>query len=145
MVSHLEVDNEKEKNYAMVKLATPKKITLPNGKTFIARYKRVKRSELRPHIVIRRTYTQRAFSCGRRRRRRRAQQGQGIFDFVKRIAKNSLVRSIAKKGLEYAPGVYHNLARWVKNKTLKRILNSDAAHLVLNKVIKTADQRLGNG
>ena len=55
------------------------------------------------------------------------------------------MRSIAKKGLEYAPGVYHNLARWVKNKTLKRILNSDAAHLVLNKVIKTADQRLGNG
>ena len=32
-----------------------------------------------------------------------------------------------------------------KNKTLKRILNSDASHLVLNKVIKIADQRLGNG
>ena len=99
----MEVDNEKKKNYAMVKLATPKRVTLPNGKTFIVRYKRVKRSELRPHIVIRRTYTQRAPSCGRRRRRRRAQQGQGIFDFVKKIAKNSLVRSIAKKGLEYAP------------------------------------------
>ena len=28
---------------------------------------------------------------------------------------------------------------------IKRILNSDAAHLVLNKAIKTADQRLGNG
>ena len=27
----------------------------------------------------------------------------------------------------------------MKNKTLKRILNSDAAHLVLNKAIKTAD------
>ena len=54
------------------------------------------------------------------------------------------MRSIAKKGLEYAPGVYHNLTKRVKNKT-KRILNSDAAHLVLNKAIKTADQHLGNG
>ena len=49
------------------------------------------------------------------------------------------MRSIAKKGLEYAPGVYHNLTKRVKNETLKRILNSDVAHLVLNKAIKNAD------
>ena len=55
------------------------------------------------------------------------------------------MRSIAKKGLEYAPGVYHNLTKPVKNKTLKRILNSDAAHLVLSRAIKTANRRLGNG
>ena len=30
----------------------------------------------------------------------------------------------------------------VKNKTLKRILNPEAAHLALNKAIKTADQHL---
>ena len=53
------------------------------------------------------------------------------------------MRSIAKKGLEHAPGVSHNLTKRVKNKTLKRILNPDAAHLVLNKA--TADQRLSNG
>ena len=56
----LGVESEKKKNYAMVKLATPKRVTLPNGRTFIARYKRIKRSELPLHIVIRRTYTQRA-------------------------------------------------------------------------------------
>ena len=55
------------------------------------------------------------------------------------------MRSVAKKGLEYAPGVYHNLTKRGKNKTLKRILNSDTAHLVLFKAIKTADRRLGNG
>ena len=42
------------------------------------------------------------------------------------------------------PGIYHNLTKRMKNKTLKRILNSDAAHLALNKAIKTADRRLGN-
>ena len=128
----------------MVKLQVPKRVTLPNGRTFVARYKRIRRGELPPNIVMRRTYTQRAAPRGRRRRRR-AQQGQGIFDFVKKVARNPLVRSIAKKGLEYAPGVYHNLTKRVKNKTLKRILDSDAAHLALNKAIKTANNRLGNG
>ena len=100
----------RKKIYTMVKLNIPKRVTLPNGRTFIARYKRIKRSELPPNIVMRRTYTQRAAPRGRRRRRR-AQQGQGIFDFVKKVAKNLLVRSIARKGLKYAPGVYHNLTK----------------------------------
>ena len=117
-----------------MKLNVPKRVTLPNGRTFVARYKRIPRDQLPPNIVMRRTYTQRAAPRGRRRRR--AQQGQGIFDFVKKVARNPLVKSIARKGLEYAPGVYQNLAKRVKNKTLKRILNSDAAHLALNKAIK---------
>ena len=122
----------RKKIYTMVKLNIPKRVTLPNGRTFIARYKRIKRSELPPNIVMRRTCTQRAAPRGRRRRRR-AQQGQGIFDFVKKVAKNLLVRSIARKGLKYAPGVYHNLTKRFKNKTLKRILNSDAAHLEMKR------------
>ena len=145
LVSHLGWEMRRKKSYAMVKRATPKRVTLPNGRTFIAQYKRIKRSELSTHIVMRRTYTQRAAPCSRRRRRRGAQQRQSIFDFIKKAAKNPLVRSIAKKGFEYAPGIYHNLTKRVKKETLKRILNSDAAHLVLNKTIKTADQRLGNG
>ena len=76
-----------------------------------------------------------------RRRRVRAQQGQGIFDFV---ARNPLVKTISKKGLEYAPRVSHNLTKRVKSKTLKRILNSSAAHLALNKAIKTANDCLNN-
>ena len=52
-------------------------------------------------------------------RRRRRQRGRGIFDFVKKVAKNSLVKSLAKKGLEYAPGIYHNLTKQVKNNNLQ--------------------------
>ena len=131
----------RKKNYAMVKLQVPKRVALPNGRTFAARHKRIRRGELPPNIVMRRTYTQRAAPRGRRKLRR-AQQVQGIFDFVKKVARNPLVRSIAKKGLEYAPGIYH---KRVKNKTLKRILDSDAAHLALNKAIKTANNHLSNG
>ena len=128
----------------MVKLQVPKRVTLPNGRNFEARYKIIRRGELLSNIVMRRTYTQRAAPRGRRRRRR-AQQGQRIFDFVKKVARNPLVRSIAKKGLEYAPGIYHNLTKRVKNKTLKRTLHSDAARLALNKAIKTANNRLSYG
>ena len=123
-----------------MKLNVPKRVTLANGRTFVARYKRIPRDQLPPNIVMRRTYTQRAAPRGKRCRR--AQQGQGIFDFVKKVARNPLVKSIARKGLEYAPGVYQNLTKRVKNKTLKRILNSDAAHLALNKAIKIANNRL---
>ena len=44
----------------MMKLNVPKRITLLNGRTFVARYKRIPRDQLPPNIVMRRTYTQRA-------------------------------------------------------------------------------------
>ena len=115
-------------------------MTLPNGRTFVAHYKRIRRGELPPNTVMRRTYAQRAAPRGRTRRQ--AHQGQGISDFVKKVARNPLVRSVARKGLEYALGAYQNLTKRVKNKTLKRILNSDIAHSALNKAIKTANNCL---
>ena len=118
----------------------PKWVTLPNGRTFVACYKRIGRGELPANIVMKRTYTQR--DAPRGRRERRAQQGQEIFDFVIKVARNRLVRSIAEKGLEYMPDIYGHLTKRVKNKTLKRILNSDAAHLALNKSIKVANNLL---
>ena len=87
---------------------------------------------------MRRTYTKRAAPRGTRRR----QRGRWIFDFVKQIARNPLVKSFARKGLKHAPELYHNLSKRIKNKTLKSILNSDAANLALNKAIKTADNCL---
>ena len=77
--------NETKKNYVMIKLNVPKRVTLPNGRTFVACYERIPRDQLPPNIVMRRTYTQRAALRGRRRRRK-AQQRQGIFDFIKKVA-----------------------------------------------------------
>ena len=111
----------RKKKYAMMKLNVPKRVTLPNGRTFVARYKRIPWEELPPNIVMRRTYVQRAAPRGQRRR----QRGRRIFDFVKKVTRNPLVKSLAKKGIEYGPGIYHNLTKRVKNKTLSRILNSD--------------------
>ena len=81
----------RKKGYAMVKVNVPKRVTLPNGRTFVARYKRIPRGELPGNIVMRRTYTQRVVPRGHRHR----QRGRGIFDFVEKVEKNPLVRSIA--------------------------------------------------
>ena len=72
-------------NYAMRKLDSPKRVTLPNGRVFYSKYKRVKSSELPPNIILRRNYRQRAASRGRRRRV--TQQGRGIFSTLKKSPK----------------------------------------------------------
>ena len=64
----------------MMKLNVPKRVTLPNGRTFVARYKRILRDHLPPNIIMRRTYSQKAVPWGRRRRHR----WREIFDFVKK-------------------------------------------------------------
>ena len=68
----------RKRNYAMMKLNIRERVVLPNGKTFVAHYKRISGAELPPNIVMRRTYRQRAAPRGRRRR----QRGRGIFNFV---------------------------------------------------------------
>ena len=113
----------------MMKLATPKRVMLPNGRTFVARYKRIPRAHLPPNIIM-------------RRHRRRGKKGQGSFDFIKKVSKNPMVKSIAKQGLKYERAAYANLTGRVKSKTLKRILNSDMAHSTLNRTIRAANRRL---
>ena len=79
---------KRKENYAMKKLAVPKRVVLPNGRTFFARYKRIKRRELPAEIQMERTYKQRPAPRGRRRRRRvNQQQGQGFLDFAKKNSK----------------------------------------------------------
>ena len=88
---------------------------------------------------MRRTYRQRAAP---RNRRRRVVRGRGIASTVKKVLSNPMVRTLAKKGLEYAPGIYHNLPKRIKNKKAQRILNSDFAHLALSRGIKAANHLL---
>ena len=68
----------RKRNYAMMKLNVPKRVVLPNGRTFVACYKRISRAELPPNIVMGRNYRQRAVPRGRRRK----QKVRRIFDFV---------------------------------------------------------------
>ena len=69
-----------------MKLNVPKRVVLPNGRTFIAPYKRISRAELSPNFVMRRTYRQRA-----------APRGRGIFDFVLKSGQKPINLLTSKK------------------------------------------------
>ena len=72
-------------NILLRKLAQPKRVTLPNGRTSLARYKRVKRATLYPtNIRIKRTYT-RKIGPRRQRKPRKNQEGSGYIDSQKII------------------------------------------------------------
>ena len=58
----------RKNNYVMRRLDTPKKVTLPNGRTFYAKYQRVSRSRLPPNVIMKRWYKTRATPKGRRKR-----------------------------------------------------------------------------
>ena len=66
--------NEDKKNYVMRKVNVPKGMTLPNDRTFIARYKHMSTSQLPANVILKRTCRQRAAPRGTRRKRRRGEE-----------------------------------------------------------------------
>ena len=125
-----------KKNYVMKKLDVPKRVTLPNGRTFTARFRRATRTELPNNITMKRTYRNNFAKGARRRptgrRRRRVQSGRGLFSFIKKVAKNPILRNIARTGAQYLPGLYQGATNKIKNKNLKKILQSDTASGLVN-------------
>ena len=129
----------------MIKRARPKRVTLPDGRTFLARYRRATRDDLPPNIDLPRVYKQRAAPKGRRRRnryrerqraalRRRAQSGRGIGSFIKksfrlgkRALNSRLGKRLARAAISEVPDVLEKLSEKVKNKRFKSILTSDLA------------------
>ena len=134
----------------MIKRDRPKRVTLPDGRTFLARYRRATRDDLPPNINLSRIYKQRAAPKGKRRKRnnrlavyregqrralrRRAQRGRGLGSFLKKgfklgkIALNSrLGKRVARAVISEVPDVLESLSGKVKNKRLKKILTSDLA------------------
>ena len=134
----------------MIKRAMPKRVTLPDGRTFLARYKHATREDLPPNINLPRVYKERAAPKGRRRKRRRrlapyrerqraalrqrAQRGRGLgsvfkkaYRLGKRALNSRLGKRISRAVVSEAPDVLEKLGGKVKNKRLKKILMSDLA------------------
>ena len=119
----------------MIKRQAPKRATLPNSRTFYAKYKRTTRAALPANVHLRRAYIQRSAPRGRRRRAA-SQRGRGFksfmkkgFNFAKKAAKkaynNKSIRNIEKAIISEAPTAIEGLSNKVSNKTLKKILDND--------------------
>ena len=135
----------------MIKRDRPKRVTLPDGRTFLARYRRATRDDLPPNISFPRIYKERAAPKGRRRKRRRvisyrerqraalrqrarAQRGRGFGSFFKKAYKlgkralnSRLGKKITRAAVSEIPDLLENLSGKVKNEKLKKILTSDLA------------------
>ena len=116
----------------MVKRQNPKRVTLPNGRTFYARYKRATRADLPANVRLERPNRQKAAPRGRRRRVRQGVRGfksafKKVFNFAQKVSKNKAVRNIGRAIISKAPGAIENLSKKVKSKKIKAILNSDIA------------------
>ena len=108
-------------NIIMKKRQNPKRINVPNDRTFLAGYDCVTRDHLPPNVRTRRRYKQGAAPKGRCRCR--GQRGRGIgsiFRFAKKLAKNQMVRNLGKMVLQELSGVYDEGVKRIKNKKLKK-------------------------
>ena len=119
----------------MRRLNTPKSVTLPTGRTFIARYKRVPRSALLANGTISRRCTQSAAPGGRRKRRRGKQGGRGLFDFVKKVIRNPTVRALGLKAALHLPDLHNASTNRIKNENIRKALQSDSAKHLLSSAI----------
>ena len=135
----------------MIKRAQPKRVTLPNGRTFLARYRRATRDDFPPNVNFPKIYKERAAPKNRRKRKRRVipyrerqraalrrrarvQRGRGLSSVLKKAYKlgkralnSRLGRRIARAAVSEIPDVLENLGGRVKNQKLKKILTSDLA------------------
>ena len=135
----------------MIKRRTPKRVTLPDSRTFLARYRRATRNELPHNVNLIRPYKDRAAPKGKRRRRRltpyreraalarrdlrlRNQSGRG-FGFVfkkavnlgKKAFNSKLGKKVARMVISNIPDALETVVGKVKNRRLKKILTSDLA------------------
>ena len=149
----------------MIKKERPKRVTLPDGRTFLARYRCATRDDLPANIALPRIYKERAAPKGKRRRRNRldvyrerqrgalrrraAQRGRGIGSFLKkgfklgkRALNSRLGKRLARAAISEVPDVLESLGGKVKNRRLKKILTSDLAKTGVDYATGLALQKL---
>ena len=103
----------------MVKWETPKKVTLPNSRTFYAKCKRATPANLPTNVRLERSYKQRAAPKERRRRVRQGWRGfksafGKLIRFAKKVGKNKAFKNIVGAVIKEAPGAIENFSKRVK-------------------------------
>ena len=131
----------------MMKRERPKRVTLPNSRTYITRCQRVTRTDLPANVCLARTYKERAAPKGRRRRRRQIlQQGHGngskLLNLVKKVAKAVITQKIGKMALNELPNLYEKGTNKIKDKKIKKLLQSDLANSLVDTGAEYSRQKL---
>ena len=144
------------------KRATPKTVNLPNGRSFVSKWKRISRKQLSINIKVNRGRTicprknnrQIYFNLAREgfrkiKQKQKAQQsGKGLgsnlikagFDLGSKALGSDIGKKLINKEIDSIPNIFKFGASKIKNKTVNRALDSKIADLVVkeaqNRVIK---------
>ena len=108
-------------NTIIRKLDRPKKVNLPNGRKFDAKYKRKRISSLPSKVKIKRTYRQRGATVRRQQVRRIR-----IENLLKKgfnLAKQAARKNLAKMAVENPTNFYKQGSGKFKNEKTHRALN----------------------
>ena len=117
-------------NILLRRLPAPKRVQLPNGCVFFAKYQRVSRHALTmTHVRIVRTYVrkirlrrQRIRKIGprnRQRRRQRAVAGLDLsmaIDLARKVAGSKLSKMMINDAIDYIPTAYNKIKNIITNK-----------------------------
>ena len=146
----------------MVKRDVPKKVTLPNGRVFYAKYKRVTTQWLPGRTKIARTYRGQP-AKGRRRpfqatarakpavavrpvHPRQRLRGRGISDVAQTVVNNPFAQKSGKKlltqGVNSIPYLIKKATKKIKNKRLRKVAESEIASDIINEGMQRIDPLL---
>ena len=137
----------REKNTFMTTCCS-KKVTPPNGQSFVARYKRVSRKNLHRNTTIKKVQ-----KIGLRQRRKTQKGGSIIENIVKlgtklgskfgpelfkrgistgtRVLNSELGQKLIDEGIMQAPNLYRLRTSKIKNINVKKALESDVANYLV--------------
>ena len=135
---------------------TPKIVNLPNGTSFVSRYERISRKELPRNIRVtrarkvglrkdnRQILVNLAAPVFKKRRRKRRQAGRGVGENLAKLGveigskalKSSFGKRLINKGIENIPNIFKFGVSKIKNKNLKRALDSEVADMVVEEAQK---------
>ena len=121
-------------NFLLRRLAQPRRVTLPNGRTFLAQYERVNRASLYPtNVRIKRTYRQKIGPRGQRKQRKKQPEGSGYIDSQNIRRGIDLGKRAANTGID--------LGKRAANTEVGRMIVDDVVSLI-PKCFKALQNRL---
>ena len=116
-----------QNNVLLRRLAQPRRVTLPNGQTFLARNERVNRTSLYPtNVRIKRTYMRKIDPRRQRKPRKRQQQkGSGYIDAQNiirgiNLGKRAANTEVGHMVVDDVVGLIRRGYKTLKNKLFKR-------------------------
>ena len=137
------------------RLTTPRRVQLPNGRVFFAKYERANRHALAPtQVKINRNYVgkigqrrqRKRTIAPRSRRKRQGQAGAGLdlataIDSGRRATGSNLGKTIIRDAIDYLPTAYKKIKKKITNKKVKAVLNTSIDDYLVNKGIDLIGER----